>query len=232
MHSRGHSLAILQLMDDYDDLFEPLLWYVKATSMAHVRCGPGWLPLIKGLLANLRLVAQEDGLKLRIQQIEEMYGQLRVSVDGGNTRVWDLLMRAEAASGQICEGCGAPSAVARRGGTLTTLCRVCLSAPDVPAHWREGEGDAELGKASDASLSRRTTTNQVGALLEALAGLDPATPVALEGPRECEHRVTSGVEIVRVASDPERFRDVVPPYSGPVYDNRLVALIRLEKVKP
>lgn len=174
----------------------------------------------------MRLLVGADGLEhLRVTQVKEKWGQLRVYTNLGNDNVWGLLLRAESASGQICEGCGAPSEVVSRGGWLTTLCPVCLRAPEVPAHWREEQG--EVAPAGLRSPGEPTTLS-VATIREALAGLDPAVPVALEGPREGEHRPLRAVEVVRAAGDPLRFARVLPLWSGPGFDERVVALIRPE----
>jgi len=174
----------------------------------------------------VRLLVGADGLEhLRVTQVKEKWGQLRVYTNLGNDNVWGLLLRAESASGQICEGCGAPSEVVSRGGWLTTLCPVCLRAPEVPAHWREEQG--EVAPAGLRSPGEPTTLS-VATIREALAGLDPAVPVALEGPREGEHRPLRAVEVVRAAGDPLRFARVLPLWSGPGFDERVVALIRPE----
>lgn len=227
MRSLDLSPPVLELMDDFADLFGSAPHSPRETLMAFgFSCGPGWLPLIQGCLANLRLIVEEDGLKdLRVIQVKEKYGQLRIYTNKGNDRVWDLLLRAEAASGQICERCGGPSQVAWKGGWLTTLCPVCLRAPDVPEHWRDMDLGPDEGEGA-VQVVRPVTPMTAHALARALDRLPPEMPVVIEGPGVNEHQPAQGVEVIRVASAPQRFRRVAEPHGRPGFDGRVVALIR------
>ena len=229
MHPLGLDTPVVQLMDDFPDLFGSPPWHVNLNDRPlGFACAPGWLQLLKGLFANLRLADVEDALsELRIGEVKEKYGMLRVGVQGGNERVWHLLRLAEAASGRTCEGCGAPSEVVDRGGWLTTLCPLCLKAPEVAERWRENPLGAGEGISPTPALVAAAT---VGELWQRLGALRPDLPLAVEEPYQGRHWPTRGVEIVRVATDPRRFGGTVSPHSGPGFDGRRVALIRLGRV--
>ncbi|EYD74374.1 hypothetical protein Rumeso_04059 [Rubellimicrobium mesophilum DSM 19309] len=227
MRSLDLSPPVLEMMDDFADLFGSAPHSPRETLMAFgFSCGPGWLPLIQGCLANLRLIVEEDGLAdLRVIQVKEKYGQLRIYASTGNDRVWELLQLAEAASGQICENCGGPSQVAWRGDWLTTLCPVCLLSPDVPEHWRDPDWGPEEGEGvSRVTLPVAPISAQ--ALVQALGRLPPEMAVVIKGPWTNEHQPAGGVEVMRVAADPRRFRRVAAPHGGPGWDSREVAVIR------
>ena len=109
-------------MHDYEDLFgpargEPCPWPFE--------CGEGWRPIIIDLLADLRRIAEEEGRPIRILQVKEKMGLLRVYTDSLSPRVPDRIDQAEEESGRVCEGCGAPSRRINLAGWLTTRCEAC-----------------------------------------------------------------------------------------------------------
>lgn len=63
-------------------------------------CGKGWETLVASLCEQLNDLALP---RLRITQIKQKFGELRVYVEGGNEEVSRLIQDAEAASRMICE---------------------------------------------------------------------------------------------------------------------------------
>ena len=94
--------------------------------------GDGWRVIVTRLCEQL----DELGLpQLRITQIKEKFGDLRVYAKGGDERTAALIEEAEILAGTVCEWCGAPGAKLG-GGRLLTLCPACLVELR-----REEEGD-------------------------------------------------------------------------------------------
>lgn len=107
--------------DLLSDAFKPLLERFP-TALSNVycfaECGPGWLPAIIPVLE----LCERDGV--RVAQIKEKFGTLRISVDDGTEDVYAAIREAESIAARTCEECGAPG-VLRRGGWLKTLCDEC-----------------------------------------------------------------------------------------------------------
>lgn len=90
-------------------------------------CGPGWESLIAPLEARVELLG---GV---VQQIKEKFGGLRFYYSPAEqdsvaqATAWDALesdvSQAESDSRKICEMCGAPGVLMKKGGWLKTLCR-------------------------------------------------------------------------------------------------------------
>ncbi|EYD74825.1 hypothetical protein Rumeso_03592 [Rubellimicrobium mesophilum DSM 19309] len=230
---------VIDLMNAYPDLFGPPPFHLNLKSgPLGFRCGWGWLPLIRGLCANLRLVVQQDGLTLRIEEVGERFGLLRVRVEGGNDRVRALLERAEVTSSRTCENCGAPSELANRGHWLTTLCDVCLQAPEASALWREKvlapQAEKVLRPHEEGQPERpRVSTLTIERLIRGLNAILPShLPVVIEDPDRVRVWAIQSLEVAGVASDPGRFERFVPPQRGPGLHTRCVALIRTKAVEP
>lgn len=80
-------------------------------------CGPGWNRLIDKLQKDIDAI--EPGLEYT--QIKEKYGTLCVYVGlVYNEKVYDLIDKAEADSGLICEHCGEPGILRGKGWYETT----------------------------------------------------------------------------------------------------------------
>ncbi len=107
--------------------------------------GDGWGQLIAELEANLTALSPN----YKISQVKEKFGGLRYYANPGDVdeqtskRFYNLVHEAEAKSYEICECCGQPGRLARRGerGWYKTLCWTCsgrLSYESV----RDDEGSA------------------------------------------------------------------------------------------
>ena len=86
-----------------------------------IECGDGWFDLIDKLC--------EDILKVDTTtvatQVKEKFGSLRFYVSSAEDEVFDLIDKAENASEEICEECGAPGKTEGKMW-LKTLCKKCL----------------------------------------------------------------------------------------------------------
>ena len=65
-----------------------------------------------------------------VMQIKEKFGTLRFYYNGGDEQVAGMVALAEAMSGVICEGCGAPGSKTR-SGWIRVLCDNCKRQPSV-----------------------------------------------------------------------------------------------------
>lgn len=91
--------------------------------------GEGWFEILWNLCVALEAIARrrigEGHTPLRVVQIKEKYGTLRVYVEGGFDEVFDLIDAAETASSTTCEACGQPG---------NTLCLDDWDQTLCPAH--------------------------------------------------------------------------------------------------
>ncbi|HQA24118.1 MAG TPA: hypothetical protein PKW13_10415 [Rhodoglobus sp.] len=98
-------------------------------SRAWIECDDGWGPLIAELEEKLKRLWPD----YTISQVKEKFGGLRYYANPGDVdeetskRFYDLIHDAEAKSFEICECCGQPGQLSRRGrhGWYKTLCSTC-----------------------------------------------------------------------------------------------------------
>lgn len=92
-------------------------------------CGPGWFPLIEKTLIKLVRIARDDGLdRLRVRQVKEKFGGLRIYLSGGNDRADAAVAAAQLQSLKICDLCGgAVLAPLPQTGWVITRCEPCLA---------------------------------------------------------------------------------------------------------
>lgn len=89
----------------------------------------GWGPLITDLETKLKALSPD----YTISQVKEKFGGLRYYASAGDVdaetskQFYDLIREAEAKSYEICECCGQPGRLTRRGGRgwYKTLCSAC-----------------------------------------------------------------------------------------------------------
>jgi Icc-related predicted phosphoesterase len=92
-------------------------------------CGPGWFPLIEKTLIKLVRIARDDGLdRLRVRQVKEKFGGLRIYLSGGNDRADAAVAAAQLQSLKICDLCGgAVLTPPLLTGRIVTRCAPCLA---------------------------------------------------------------------------------------------------------
>ncbi|MGQ0467085.1 MAG: hypothetical protein ACT4QG_17430 [Sporichthyaceae bacterium] len=109
-------------------------------------CDRGWAPLIAELEAKLRDLSPD----YTTSQVKEKFGGLRYYADAGDVdeatdkQFRGLIREAEARSYGVCERCGAPGRLSRRGtyGWVKTLCSTCAWTFGMqPVGSGDGEGD-------------------------------------------------------------------------------------------
>ena len=79
--------------------------------------GEGWDELVEQL--THQIIARDPNI--RIDQVKEKFGTLRYYVDRATPEVRALIDAAETASESVCERCGEPGTLRRRGW-MATLC--------------------------------------------------------------------------------------------------------------
>ncbi len=88
--------------------------------------GEGWFQILWDLCVSLDRIARSraaDGKPpVRIVQVKEKYGTLRVHVEGGSQEIHDLIDAAELASERTCEACGKPGNLLCIREWYQTLC--------------------------------------------------------------------------------------------------------------
>lgn len=82
----------------------------------------GWRDIVCGLLADLETMGLPE---LRITQVKEKFGLLRVYVNDGNEAVAARIKAAIDASAETCEACGAPGTLGHVGGWYGVRCTAC-----------------------------------------------------------------------------------------------------------
>lgn len=91
----------------------------------------GWEPLLRRLLAALEAernkLPHADAEQVRLFQVKEKWGGLRVYVNGATEAMQNLLDQAERESFGVCERCGATGedVYPSDRGWVSTLCPSC-----------------------------------------------------------------------------------------------------------
>lgn len=84
----------------------------------HADCGPGWLPAIIPVLEIC------EARSVRVVQIKEKFGGLRIYLDQHDDTLDAAIILAESIASRTCEDCGAPGEL-RGTGWLVTRCDDC-----------------------------------------------------------------------------------------------------------
>ncbi|MFZ6045801.1 antitoxin Xre/MbcA/ParS toxin-binding domain-containing protein [Pseudomonas sp. CR3202] len=85
-------------------------------------CLDGWSDLIEATLEIVRTYAEHQDIEVRVVQVKEKFGQLRIYQRGGDECVDTALHIAELVSETVCECCGRPGEVTAREGWLQARC--------------------------------------------------------------------------------------------------------------
>lgn len=85
-----------------------------------VSVGPGWADLLLAMADRVRCEDPPPGFRFR--QVKEKFAGLRAYWSMGNDRAGAVIHGFEAVSFAICETCGAPGRMRRKGGYYFTAC--------------------------------------------------------------------------------------------------------------
>lgn len=104
-------------------LFGPGPWKPSQSLMASgFTVSEGWRPLLIDLLDELVAIVEREGITLRVQQIKQKLGGLRVYTHPYPPAVHEAIGRAESRAYQTCEMCGRPGTWRGDQAFLQTLC--------------------------------------------------------------------------------------------------------------
>lgn len=90
-------------------------------------CNAGWYPILDRLFADLSNMRKEDVVtRLRVVEVKEKFGRLRVYVVGANLRSEARIEEAVEEAAATCEDCGGPSPGFRyHGAWYGNICDRC-----------------------------------------------------------------------------------------------------------
>ena len=105
----------------------PLL-FPKGSCECSSSCGEGWFPLLESLLQELTVLLEAKPKKTRdkicVEQIKEKFGALRVYLSNPPHDMFDITIKYEIKSMEICEKCGKKGRL-RTHGWMKTRCDAC-----------------------------------------------------------------------------------------------------------
>jgi hypothetical protein len=110
-----------ELIKKYADLFDG--------PHAYPTCGDGWLPIIETFFELIRHDIKWNNMPpVKIIQIKEKFGTLRIYHNGGNDKLLAYEMFASGMSDKMCEVCGTTKNVGRTHDWIQTICGPCFEA--------------------------------------------------------------------------------------------------------
>lgn len=86
--------------------------------LALASVGAGWAELIKQVFTFMETIKEP----VKIVQVKEKWGGLRIYTDCMNEKMDNFITRMERHSFSICEACGKKGALYKRGGWYFTSC--------------------------------------------------------------------------------------------------------------
>jgi hypothetical protein len=96
-----------------------------------IECGSGWERLYKPVIEKINQYNLEHpDSPIKIEQIKEKWGHLRIYVSNEPDEIYDMILKAEQESQFTCEECGFQHKTkvttrATRSGWIRTLCNKC-----------------------------------------------------------------------------------------------------------
>jgi hypothetical protein len=85
-------------------------------------CNDGWCDLIQATLWLVQQRARMSPLDVKVTQVKEKFGQLRIYHRGGDESIGAAFEIAELVSGCVCEICGMPGGLVSIDGWLWARC--------------------------------------------------------------------------------------------------------------
>lgn len=101
---------------------------INLNDLHYIECGDGWKDLIIDLFSEIAPQISTKKESIKILQIKEKYGQLRVyfSSDKYNENINNIIYKYENLSKKICELCGDKSTIVT-SGWIKNLCNSCYT---------------------------------------------------------------------------------------------------------
>ena len=87
----------------------------------YFECGEGWADILEPVIKAINDYNATSDEPVRVAQIKEKWGSLRISTDGHPDEIDEVIDTAERLSVTTCEVCGEPG-ILRTGGWLVTRC--------------------------------------------------------------------------------------------------------------
>lgn len=103
----------ITLVDDHNKL--------SSFALFGFEIGDGWYKPLASAFDRLQ-ERLEAGAFVRLTQVKEKYGTLRIYVSTNDDTCDEIADEAEDRSSKICELCGEPGCLVRRSGWYSTLC--------------------------------------------------------------------------------------------------------------
>lgn len=93
-----------------------------------IECGKGWHSLLKPIFDYIEKYNQDktEEDKIKIQQIKEKFGGLRVYTNFHTDELDEIISNAEDESFSTCETCGTKKNVGSTVGWMSTCCKDCV----------------------------------------------------------------------------------------------------------
>lgn len=95
---------------------------VSKLALFGFECGDGWLGLIDGTLDLIQRHSIDLDVDIRLRQVKEKFGELRIYSQGGDNLTREIFDIAELVSGKTCEICGQPGQLCNRQGWMQVRC--------------------------------------------------------------------------------------------------------------
>ena len=95
-----------------------------------IECSEGWMKIIEPILNYIKEynLNKEKEKQIKIYQIKEKFGMLRVYTNFVTDKLKELIHEAEYQSTRTCELCGSQENVGHTvGGWITTCCENCVT---------------------------------------------------------------------------------------------------------
>lgn len=115
------TIETLDLVIDY-----PLFVDTNFIDSFEPAVGPGWIPLVKEMMDELRAMTQKYSEQPKFSDIREKWGKLDLLVQSGNDDIFSLFDKYTAISEHVCAVCGSYGdrpMIGRKA--LRPLCRRC-----------------------------------------------------------------------------------------------------------
>jgi|GEM_PF-2007450 len=100
----------------------------EETTRFGFECGNGWIPILEDLFAKINEEVKTANLaEFRVTQVKEKFGDLVVTVKGGNNAIDTLIGLALKKAAKTCEGCGKPGQNRESNEWFSTQCSKCYN---------------------------------------------------------------------------------------------------------
>ena len=101
----------------YPELFgEPPFDMMKTLIGFGFECGYGWYPILEELFEKMHRYVTENDLNVKVVQVKEKFGGLRVYCHGHDDKtIRDMIREAENKAEVTCETCGKPGTLSTNG---------------------------------------------------------------------------------------------------------------------